>query len=168
MMPSISTAEIYAEFGFEGGGETLGSTSDEDLNTAGGFKFALGFQRYIGGFEDVGILLSLGYLFNTIDASNGTAETDAMVLDFIYFRLFGPHRIGTGGSYHLNPSYKDDLDGFARTNINFDDSLGFVVRYSYTITEGFQAGVRYTIMDYEANGENFDADSFGFFISSSF
>ena len=168
MLPCLSMAEIYAEFGFEGGGETLGSTSDEDLNTAGGFKFAIGVQRYIGGFEDVGLLFSVGYLFDEIDASNGTAETDATVFEFIYFRIFGPHRIGTGGSYHLNPQYEEDLDGFARTKIKFDDSLGLLVRYSYTITEGLQAGVPYTIMDYETNGESLDADSFGLFISSSF
>ena len=168
MMPCISTAEIYAELSVESGGETLASTSAEDLNTAGGIKIALGFQRYIGGFDDVGILLSLGYLFNTIEASNGTIETDAMVLEFIYFRLFGPHRIGTGGSYHLNPGYEEDLDGFARRKINFDDSLGFVVRYSYTFTGGYQAGVRYTLIDYQANGENLDADSVGLFIASSF
>jgi hypothetical protein len=165
MMPCVSIAEAFAEFGFEGGGETLGGTSDEDLNTAGGFKFALGLQRYIGGFDDVGNSLSVGYLFDTIDASNGTAKIDTMVVDFIYFHLFGPHRIDTGVSYHLNPRYLEDLDGFARIKINFDDSPGFAIRYSYTLTEGSQAGMRYTSMDYEANGENFDADSFGLFIS---
>ena len=168
MLPCISVAEIYAEIGFEGGGETLGSTSDEDLNIAGGFKFAIGMQRYIGGFEDVGLLFSVGYLFDEIDASNGTAEFDATVLEFVYFRNFGPHQIGTGGSYHLNPRYKEDLDGFPRLNIDFDDSLGFLLRYHYAFTEGFNAGVRYTIMDYEADGLSLDADSFGFFLSSSF
>ncbi len=168
LMPCASMAEVYAEFGLEGGGETLGSTFDQDLNTAGGLKLALGIQQYIGGFEDVGLVFSLGYLFDVIDASNGTAETDAMVFEFIYFRLFGPHRIGAGVSYHSNPRYEDDLDGFARTKIDFDDSPGWLVRYSYTVSEGFQAGVRYTSMDYETNGESLDAGSFGIFVTSSF
>jgi len=168
LVSGMSHAEVYFEVSIEAGGETLGSASNKDLNIAGGFKLAIGIQRYIGGFEDVGLLFSVGYLSDEIDASNGTAETDATVLEFIYFRKFGPHRIGTGGTYHLNPQYKENLDGFAKTKINFDDSTGLLVRYSYTITEGLQAGVRYTIMDYEANGESLDASSIGLFFSSSF
>lgn len=167
IIPCNSIAEIYTEIGLEVGGDTLVSTSEEDLNIAGGVKLALGFQRYIGGFEDVGLLFSLGYLFDDIDASNGSAETDALVFEFIYFRLFGPHRVGTGGSYHINPRYKDNLDGI-RTKINFDDSLGFVAQYIYSIMEGYQLGFRYTIMDYETNGTKLDADSFGVFFSTSF
>ena len=168
IFPCIATAEVYAEFGFESGGETLGSTSEEDLNLAGGMRLALGIQSYIGGFDDVGLLFSVGYLYDEIEASNGTAQVDATVLEFIYFRNFGPHQIGTGGSYHINPRYKQNLDGFSRLNISFDDSLGFQLRYSYSFSEAFSAGARYTVMDYETDGSSLDADSLGIFLSGSF
>lgn len=161
-------AGSYFELGFEGGGDTLASTSLEDLNAAGGFRLAFGLQRFIGGFEDVGLLFSVGYLFDRIDGSNGDAEIDAFLAEFIYFRDFGPHRLGIGGSYHLNPEYKDDVDGFAKTRIKFDDAPGVVVRYAYILEQTFEFGARYTLMDYKVNGSSFDADSLGIFLSVGF
>ncbi len=163
-----AAAEIYTEVGFELGGDTLARTSLEDLDAGGGFKFALGWQQFIGGFEDVGFIFSLGYLFDYVTASNGEAESDAFVLELVYFRDFGPHRIGIGGSYHLNPDYEDDIDGFAPLKINFDDATGVLARYSYRFAESVEIGVRYTVMDYEFNGQSIDAGGFGFFLSGTF
>ncbi len=163
-----ASAEIYAEFGFEGGGDTLASTSLEDLDAGGGFKFALGWQQFIGGFDDVGLTFSLGYLFDFIEASNGEAESDAFVLELVYFRDFGPHRVGVGGSYHLNPEYDDDIEGFAPAKIDFDDAQGLLVRYGYRIWDNVAIGVRYTVMDYEFTGDSVDAGGIGFFLGGTF
>ena len=161
-------AESYFEFGLESGGDILASTSLEDLNAGGGFRLALGLQRFIGGFDDVGLLFSVGYLFDRIDGSNGDADIDALLAEVVYFRDFGPHRLGIGGSYHLNPQYHDDVDGFAKTRINFDDAAGLVLRYAYILEETFEFGARYTVMDYRVNGRSFDADSLGIFVSVGF
>lgn len=161
-------AEIHAEIGFEIGGDTLASKSSEDLNAGGGFKFALGWQQFIGGFDDVGLIFSLGYLFDYLEASNGEAESAAFVLELIYFRDFGPHRIGVGGNYHLNPEYEDDIDGLAPLKADFDDATGVLIRYAYRFAEGAEIGLRYTVMDYEINGESIDAGGFGLFLSGAF
>ncbi len=172
-LPGRPEADIYFEVGLETGGETLGSTRREDLDAGGGIKLALGLKKYIGGFDDVGLVFSLGFLFDYIDASNGDAETDATVLELTYFRDLGPHRFGVGGSYHLNPQYEDDLVGLPRTKIDFDDAPGVFVRYGYVFISddaGQQAeiGIRYTVMDYEVGGESIDAGGFGIFVSGSF
>ncbi len=156
------------ELGYDGGDGTIVKTPLDDLGAGGGFKVAFGWQQYIGGFEDVGLIFSLGYLFNEIEASNGEEETRALVGEALYFREFGPYRLSIGGSYHMNPRYRDSIDGFAPTRIDFDDALGLVVRCGYVIDKTFEVGVRYTFIDYEANGKNFNADSLGFYVSSNF
>ncbi len=161
-------AEIYAEVGFESGGDTLASKSSEDLNAGGGFKFALGWQRFIGGFDDVGLIFSLGYLFDYLEASNGEADSEAFVFEIVYFRDVGPHRFGIGGSYHLNPEYGDDIDGIAPLKVDFDDATGVLARYAYRFGESAEFGLRYTVMDYEINGESIEAGGFGFFLSGTF
>ena len=161
-------AGLFLEAGFESGGDTLASSEDDDLNAGGGWKIAVGLQRIIGGFDDVGLMFSIGYLFNWIDASNGDGDIDAFVAELIYFRDFGPHRVGVGGSYHMNPQYEDDVDGFARTRIDFDDELGFVGRYGYVIDKSLEYGIRYTLIEYQADGDSFDADSLGLYFSAAF
>jgi len=161
-------AGIYLELGFDSGGDTLANTSLEDLRAGGGIKVAVGLQRYIGGFDDVGLIFSLGYLFDEIQADNGEAEIYALVAEFIYFREFGPHRLGIGASYHVNPRYKQDIDGFTPLDVDFDNALGLVGRYGYVVNKSVEFGFRYTLIDYEANATSLDANSAGFFISSSF
>jgi len=168
MVYGTTRAEVYAELGFESGGDTLANVSHDELSAGGGFKLALGLQKYIGGFDDVGLIFSLGYLFDQIAASNGEVESHAFVAEAIYFREFGPHRLGIGGSYHMNPRYREDVDGYAPLRIDFDNALGLVGRYGYVLEKTVELGIRYTLIDYKADGNSLDADSLGFYISSIF
>lgn len=169
-LPCLSLADTnaYNEFAFIGGGETMSSTSDEDLYVAGGLRFAFGVQQTIGDSARNEMLYTLGYLWDEISASNGRAEFDVIVLDIAYQRRNGPHRFGYGASYHSNPEYVEKVDGFAPFRIDFDDALGFTTRYSYTFGDVFMVGGVITIMDYEADGESFDANSLGAYIASYF
>ncbi len=78
------------------------------------------------------------------------------------------HRFGIGASYHIGPTYKDDIVGLAPLKIDFDDALGLILQYSYAVSSGFQIGARFTQMDYEANGASLDASSFGIILSNGF
>jgi len=167
-LPRVSMAEVYTEFAVIGGGETMASTIVDELYLAGGLRFAAGVQHAIGGSDRNELLFTLGYLWDDLSASNGRAEFDVVVLDFVYQRRNGPHRFGYGGSYHVSPEYSDKVDGFAPFRLDFDDALGFTGRYSYTFNNVFMVGGVLSIMDYEANGESFDANSLGIFIASYF
>ena len=156
------------ELGYDGGDGTITKTPLDDLGAGGGFKVAVGWQQYIGGFDDVGLIFSLGYLFNEIEASIGEEETRAVVAEALYFREFGPYRLSVGGSYHMNPRYTASIDGLAPTRIEFNDALGLVGRCGYVIDKTFEIGLRYTFIDYEANGDSYNADSLGFYVSSVF
>ena len=167
-LASAARAELYMEFGFQGGGDTLISTnSGEGIYTGGGLKFAIGVQNKVGK-NGATLSLSLGNLSDEIDTSNGTAEISTLNLDAIYsYRIFN-HRFGFGASYHIDPTYSNNIVGLPPFKIEFDDALGLILQYSYVRISRFQISTRYTLMDYEASGLSLDASSFGIFLSNGF
>lgn len=172
-LPGTAQSEIYLEIGLEGGGETFVTATrsnddfsfDQDLNIGGGVKIAAGIHKIVGENDGGSVSLALGYLWDSIDADNGDADFSTITLDAIYNLRLNRHRLGIGASYHIGPEYQDDLDGFAKTNIDFDDSLGLILQYSYEITPGFYLGLRHTEMDYEVHGNSVDASSIGLFLA---
>ncbi|UCH40373.1 MAG: hypothetical protein JSU67_01320 [Gammaproteobacteria bacterium] len=173
-VPGISSGGVYFELGIEGGGDTLISAEadddyyysyDQDLNVGGGFKLAIGMHNIFGENNNRSLSLSLGYLFDSIEASNGDADYDTTTFDAIYAFHFGSHRLGIGATYHIGPEYKEDVDGYPSVRVEFDDAPGLIVQYSYAYTTAFQFGLRYTEMDYEVDDVTLDASSFGFFIA---
>jgi hypothetical protein len=161
-------AEIYFELDLEGGGDTLiGTTSGQDINVGGGVKFAAGVVNQVGDNGE-SLSLSLGYMFDNIDAINGTAEIDTLTFDAIYSIQRDRHRFGIGASYHMGPTYEDDIFGFSPLKFEFDDALGLILQYGYAAFPGFYIGARFTEMDYEVSGLSLDASSFGIFLSNGF
>lgn len=165
---SSAEADLYLEMSIDGGGDTLiGSTSGEELNAGGGIKFAGGVQNEVSNSGNT-LSFSVGYLFDSIDAVNGSADLDTFTFEAIYTLHKGDHRFGIGGSYHIGPSYEDSIAGFAPLKVEFDDALGMLFQYGYSVSNKFQVGARLTRMNYELNGNSIDADSFGVFISNGF
>lgn len=170
-LPGTVQSEIYIEVAFEGGGETFVTATrgnddisiDENLNIGGGFKFAGGIHKFVGENDGGSVSLALGYLWDSIDADNGDADFSTITLDAIYNHRLNLHRLGIGASYHIGPEYQGDIDGSAKTNIDFDDSLGLILQYSYEFTPGLYLGLRHTEMDYEVRGILVDASSTGLF-----
>lgn len=167
-LASAARAELYMEVGFQGGGDTLISmNSGEGLYTGGGFKFAIGVQNKVGKNGET-LSFSLGNLSEEIDSSNGTAEISTLSLDAIYSYRVINHRFGFGASYHIDPTYSNNIGGIPPSKIDFDDALGLILQYSYVRNSRFQIITRYTVMNYEASGISLDASSFGIFLSNGF
>lgn len=167
-LASTAQAEIYLEIGYEGGGETLiSSTAGSEVNAGGGINYVLGIQNEVGE-KGKSLSLALGYMIQSAHASNGTAEISTFTFDANFSIPVNRHRIGAGASYHMSPTYEHDIDGFPRLKIDLGDALGFVLQYSYAYSPRFQIGARVTEMDYEVNGDSLDASSFGLFMSNGF
>lgn len=174
LSPGPVKAGFYFELGFENGGDTLASVSgsdsflgdyERDLDIGGGGKLAIGIHNILGENKDRSLSFALGYLSDSIDASNGDADYDTVTFDAIYVFHFEAHGFGLGASYHIGPEYKDKTDGQPSIKLEFDDALGLVMQYSYAVSPVFHVGLRYTEMDYEINDVELDASSFGIFMS---
>lgn len=170
-LTSAPRAEPYFELGVDFGGDTLISTNDNTftykLTAGGGLKFALGVKNEVGENGEL-LSLSLGYSYENLDASNGTAKISTPSVDAIYSIKRNDHRFGIGASYHIGPTYKENFSGFSPVKIDFDNALGLILQYVNGADSGFQYVARITLMDYEVNGVSIDADSFGIFVSHGF
>ena len=162
-------AELYLEASLESGGDTLVETNlNDEINAGGGIKFAVGIQNPVGPGGNNSLRLAVGYLFDSINASNGDADIDALTFDAVYSVSNGPHAFGIGGTLHMSPEYDEKIDGLGTLKVEFDDAPGMLLQYAYQGIPGFELGVRYTIIDYKAGSATLDADSFGLFISNGF
>jgi len=75
------------------------------------------------------------------------------------------YQTGVGITYHVDPEYSEKSNGVA-TSTNYDDSLGLVfLFYSNLAFKGVGSGFKMTLMEYEAEGKNIDANSLGFFLT---
>ena len=181
-LPGTAHSEVYLEIVVEGGGETFATATSinddysEDLNIGGGGKIAAGVQYIVGENDNGSISLALGFLSDSINASNGGADFSVTTFDAIYHHHLERHRFGIGTSYHIGPNYQEDIDGLNRTDIEFDDSLGLILQYGYKMKPGYfvffpvpalTIGLRHTEMDYQAHGNSYEASSTGLFVSYS-
>lgn len=164
---SVAHADLYMELGVEGGSQELIATSSGDnLYSGGGVKFAVGMQNYVSPYTS--IRLTLGYLGDSVDAINGSAEMDTLTFDALYLMNSGPHTFGIGPTVHMNPSYRDNVSGYTPVNIEFDDAVGVMFQYGYKLVPGFEVGARVTSIEYRNNTATLDADSIGVYISNGF
>ena len=174
-------ADAYFELSVEEGGETYASASgsasylgseftrESDVNLGGGLKLAFGAEGFIGetDSEDSARSLSfaVGFIRRRLDASNGDASFDVVTLDAIHNWLYRKHHVGVGASWHINPKFESEIDGFAPVRIKFDDAPGLILQYRYQLYPGFHLGLRFTEMEYEDGAVSDDASSIGLFFA---
>ncbi len=161
-------ADPYLELGIDSGGDELAATTVGDsISAGGGVKLLIGS---INTLEDgsTALRFDAGYLFDSLDAVDGSADSSAILLEGVYLINSGPHTFGIGVSAHLSPEYKQRGGGYPDLDIKFDDTAGLLLEYGYQLSPGFTLGVRYTDLTYKANNIELDASSVGLFISSGF
>ena len=169
-------AKPYFELAYEAGGASITGSDQGGINAGGGIKLVAGIQNEVGK-NGQRLSVALGYLF---DGGGERKESDqttysyyeppeyefsTVTMDVIYTMGNDLHRFGIGGTYHLGPSYNDNVRPLA---IDFDDAPGLVLQYTRAVWKKYRLGTRITIMNYKANNLNVDASSFGIFISGGY
>ncbi len=161
-------AELFAELGYEAGGEELAATTTGDSISAGsGIKLAIGSQNQLGDGTD-SLRFAAGYLFDTLDAVDGSADSSAITLDATYLMRSGPHQFGVGATLHMSPEYSQTGGGYSSFTIEFDDAVGLVLEYGYRLSDDVVLGGRYTNLTYETNNLSVDAGGVGLFLTAGF
>jgi hypothetical protein len=163
-----ANAELYLEASVEGGGEELiGTSHGDNLYTGGGFRIAAGIQQPLAHSPST-LRLTLGYLSDSVSASNGYAEMDALTFDALYMVETGPHRLGLGPTVHMSPRYRDNVNGYTPLELEFDNAVGLLVQYGYQPFPGLEIGARVTSIEYRNPSTRLDAGSFGVYLSNGF
>ena len=149
------------------GGDTMFSVpfedgSSEDMNAGDGFILGLAIEKKWDTDTSLPFYTeaSFNYMFNSIDAENGSIEFNRYPLDFVASTKYNNISVGAGITHHLSPTLKGD--GIASfPDINYDDATGSILQVSYTTTNKIIWGLKYTNITY--TGANlFDQDGSSF------
>lgn len=163
--PALALDSSFAyKLGYDSGGDTLVTVTfvggdTENIKANRGLFFGGGVSM-VNETKDIETEITLSYKFDDISASNGDITFSTWPLDALAFYRTPQVRVGGGVTYHLNP----DLSGSgvaSGLNVNFKDSLGFIVQADWRISEKVNLGLRYTALDYEVEGSSASVNSNG-------
>ena len=140
---------------------------NEDIK-AGELMLLSGGVKYT--HQNVDLQLTIGYLGDGVAGDNGDADFTRWPIELLAFVNTGRVRLGAGATAHMNPRYDVDIDELPDETIDFHNAIGFIVQVDYIIWRGLSAGVRFTGIEYEAEGssDKVDGDSVGVIASFAF
>jgi hypothetical protein len=141
--------------GIDVGGDTLVTAIFTDGETE---KIRANEGFYIGGGAAIvnaaGSMeyhVSLAYKVAVVNASNGDIEWTRFPLEALAFYRFPRVRVGGGLAYHISPRL--EVSGVpGGQDVKFKNAVGAVLQADWRITEKIAAGLRYTILEYDAKG----------------
>jgi len=146
-----ANAALVANLGYAIGGDTLAETDGADLDAGGGFYGDIGVLHHPDG-SNISYQATIGLKIDTVDATNGDADTSSLPLNFlVFYNGDSNFRFGAGITYELAPEYSYNAFG-SSDEIEFDDALGFTIEVDYFLNEKAFLGARYTSIDYDLPG----------------
>ena len=120
---------------------------------------------------------TVGWKSDSIGASNQDFEFTRYPLDVIAFYNLPlgngktRMRFGAGATAHINPEFSAS-GSLANGTVKFDDALGFIAQIDAVLgrgRSGFNFGIRFTSLQYEANGgSSLQANGAGLFVGGMF
>ncbi|KAF0191828.1 MAG: hypothetical protein FD165_1551 [Gammaproteobacteria bacterium] len=144
--------------GISGGGDDLVTTSDGDLQAGGLLYFGAGLT-YEPENNPLIYRTTIGYKFNFVefDTPSGESTLTSLPIDVLGLYRTGRTMFGAGLVYDVNPEWELCIGGCA--TVKFDDAVGYAFEFDYDLSDTGFFGLRYTDIDYEANGAKLDASN---------
>lgn len=156
---ATGATHFHANLAYAYGGDELATVyftdgSNQSLRAGSGFSFNLGAAH---SFTDspFSMRLTLGYQADSTTATNSNARFSRYPLELLGFWHHDVHRLGGGLTRHFSPSL--DLDNLGG-RIDFEDAGGFLLEYGYEFSPGAGFAIRYTTIDYTADGFTGEVD----------
>jgi hypothetical protein len=156
-VPAVQALDttFHYKAGLDTGGDTLVTViftnGDRQNIKANNGLFFGGGVSIVNDAKDIETEIALTYKVDDITATNGSVTWSRWPIDALVFYRMPSVRIGGGLTYHLNP----DLSGngvVGGLNVNFKNSLGYILQADWRINDKLSLGARYTILDYELSG----------------
>lgn len=179
LFSNSAQAEVEAILtaGLELGGEDLVTTSESDLTAGGGISLGAGLS-FSPADSSLSLRTVIHYLFDTVEftSPDGEASANSFPIEVGLFNSWNKHEIGTGLSYHLNPSHELEFFNMGSGTVDFEDASGYFLQYNYIFSQSGSSsngnnsyvGIKYTAMDYELQNDTIDANSLGIYIGTRF
>lgn len=128
------------------GGDDLAVATNDQTVTAGGLIY-LGAGGVYHVSTALDIQLTFGYHFDSIEATNGTAEFTRSFVELMpYYVADSGNRFGVGIAHIVSPESSNPFG-----TVHFDDANGLVVEYDWMLARHFFLGVRYADLSYKSS-----------------
>lgn len=173
------------KMGYDFGGDKMVSatlvtgsgTSNEAIYANSGLVLAGGVS-FMNDEKNFSVDTTIGWKSDNIEASNQDFEFSRYPLDVLAFYNLPlgktgnmRMRFGAGVTSHINPKFSAS-GSLANGSVKFDNALGFVAQIDAVTGDGRSGvnfGLRYTSLDYEANGvPPIKANGVGLFVGAMF
>ena len=169
---------LTGEIAFGGDDLVVVGGGGGDLQAGQLLNLGIGYDFDLNTTKTLRLRTGINYKFDSVDASNGEADFDRWPLDVLVIARQGNFALGAGITYHLSPTFEDNIDGIS-SRINFEDSLGFLLQAGYMVAERIELGVRATLIEYKSDQpllqlssgtivNKIGGDSFGLYVSAGF
>ncbi|MCH9814682.1 MAG: hypothetical protein K0U47_12160 [Epsilonproteobacteria bacterium] len=155
----------YVELNIGRGGDKLASIGYTNGDTAnlyagGGVGFTGGILFVPKTTPELQTLVSIGYMFDSADASNGDVTFGRFPLSVIQYYVINQWRVGVGATYHMSPTLESDGFGYSDEEVDFDNGLGALAEIDYLFPSGMIIGFRATLMEYEYRKDTIDGNRY--------
>ena len=177
---NVASADQALKYGIQTtfGGETFiadgtTTTGSDTFTTDNNFKYGV----YIIKPELVSHLsgkFALNSITGEVTYSDATEDFNAFSFDFLLMKeIFKTIYVGTGLTYHFNPSYTY-TDASDCIDLNYDDALGSILEVTKVFDNGFEVGISYTNIEYTGIKNNYNnyfsetVDASGFALTAGF
>ena len=146
--------------GFLFGGDAIAElTTGEELNAGGFIYIAGGIEQPFFRGSQTKWRVTLGFLHDSLDASNGEAKFIRYPLDVLAVYDAGNDWQFIGGlTLHLAPDYSITVNG-STNRPDISTPIGLVAEIDKSFSDGFQMGLRATFIDYQAHNSVFVTDT---------
>lgn len=144
-----SGLDFVLSAGLTYGGDTLAETTvGTELKSGGLLYGAIGGVYHIN--EQFDLQATFGYHFDTLQASDGTADFDRFFIEILPFYIIdGNKRLGVGITNIMSAEYSDPYD-----TVGFEDSTGLIFELNWRAGSRAWWGIRYVNLDLVANELN--------------
>lgn len=178
LVASIATADknnIEGEFivggALTGGGDTLAevevvrfynNVDTEKLKGGGTFYAYGGYIWPLSRSEDTvtRLQVTMGFHFDAVTAADDSVSFERYPIDVMLYQYPGDWRIGFGVTHHLSPTI--DLIEAGGGEIDFDNATGAMIELGRKLGHINQyISLRYTGIEYETEGADFDGSNIG-------
>lgn len=154
-MAQAADVRPIVKAGIDTGGDTMVTANfiggGSETVKANEGVFVGGGMSWVNDTKDIEVEVAITYKVAVINADNGDIDWTRLPIDALVFYRTTNFRFGGGLTYHINP--KLEGSGVSNNiNVNFDDALGVILQADWRITQKINLGLRYTAVEYKADG----------------
>ncbi len=161
--------------GFDTGGEKISTIyfsggGSEDIRTHEGLIVNTGLSIPLN--NNLEARATVGYKFDSVNASNGKASFDRIPIELLAFKAMNLHRLGGGILYHTAVENSCNITAVCNFSVPIKDTLGWIIQYEYELKTPAaflnanlttHLGLRYSSTSYEpeSGGTRLQANGIG-------